>query len=46
MSLRYFLTIEHMSKGGVPESISVGTDIWAGFVHFLLNFALIKYIQL
>jgi len=45
MSPRYFLSIEHMSKGGVPESTSVGSDIRAQFVHFLLNFALIKYIQ-
>ena len=44
MSPRYFLNIEHISKGGVPDSIDVGSNTWAQFVHFLLNFALINYI--
>jgi len=35
-----------MSKGGVPGSIAVGTDRWNRFMYFLLNFALIKYINL
>lgn len=45
MSPRYFLSIEHMGKSGVSDSVSVGSDIWAQFVHFLLRFALVKYIQ-